>query len=37
MPEEKVDRRLDLKGEVCPYLTAKTSVIPHKYGYSLGV
>jgi hypothetical protein len=37
MPKEKVGRRLDLKREVCPYLTAKTSVIPKKYGYSLGV
>ncbi len=30
MPEEKVDQRLDLRGEVCPYPTAKTSVILKK-------
>ena len=27
MPEEKIDQRLDLIAEVCPYPTAKTSVI----------
>lgn len=37
MTGEKVDRRLNLKGEVCPYPTAKTSMIPIIYGYSLGV
>jgi TusA-related sulfurtransferase len=26
MPEEKVDRRLDLRGKVCPYPTLETSV-----------
>ena len=30
MPEEKVGQRLDLRGEVCPYPTAKTSVILKK-------
>ncbi len=30
MPEEKADRRLDLIGGVCPYPTAKTSVILKK-------
>jgi TusA-related sulfurtransferase len=30
MPEEKVDQRLDLIGEVCPYPTAKTRLILKK-------
>jgi hypothetical protein len=30
MPEEKVDQRLDLRGEVCLYPTAKTSMILKK-------
>ena len=26
MPKEKIDHRLDLRGQVCPYPTVKTSV-----------
>ena len=37
MPGEKVCRRLNQKGEMFPYPTVKTSVIPKRYGYSLGV